>query len=206
MSSSSRASSDREGPQPRDQGLSTPLESLFDFFVRESNRIEGINRDPLPAELSALGDLLDRDHLMVVDLVRFVSVMQPDARLRNVVGRNVYVGDHVPPPGGPEIELELMALLSDVAASADPWLIHQRYEHLHPFTDGNGRSGRALWLWQMVRQRRASYAVRMGFLHLFYYQSLSAWHPAESGADDHTGSEAPGSKTNPKSPPQQEEG
>ena len=38
--------------------------------------------------------------------------------------------------------------------------------------DGNGRSGRALWLWQMVNQH--NYDMRLGFLHLWYYQSLQA--------------------------------
>ena len=36
----------------------------------------------------------------------------------------------------------------------------------HPFTDGNGRSGRALWLWQMNNH------APFGFLHTFYYQTL----------------------------------
>jgi hypothetical protein len=37
-----------------------------------------------------------------------------------------------------------------------------------PTTDGNGRSGRALWLWCM--RGRAP----LGFLHQFYYQTLGA--------------------------------
>jgi len=44
--------------------------------------------------------------------------------------------------------------------------VHLDYEHLHPFTDGNGRSARMLWAWQMRE-------FPLGFLHTFYYQALS---------------------------------
>jgi Fic family protein len=51
-----------------------------------------------------------------------------------------------------------------------PFAAHVRYEHLHPFTDGNGRSGRAIWAWQMLYQGRGE--IPLGFLHHFYYQSI----------------------------------
>jgi hypothetical protein len=52
-----------------------------------------------------------------------------------------------------------------------PLEAHVRYETLHPFTDGNGRTGRALWYWMMVGSSRAD----LGFLHAFYYQTLKKW-------------------------------
>lgn len=48
-----------------------------------------------------------------------------------------------------------------------PWEVHIAYEMLHPFTDGNGRSGRMLWAWQMRN-------FPLDFLHTFYYQTLNA--------------------------------
>ena len=56
-------------------------------------------------------------------------------------------------------------------SETDPWVFHVQYERLHPFTDGNGRSGRALWAWQMMRRREG---LALGFLHRFYYQTLVA--------------------------------
>ena len=44
------------------------------------------------------------------------------------------------------------------------------YEMLHPFMDGNGRSGRALWAWMMLRLGQDPFALL--FLHRFYYQTL----------------------------------
>lgn len=57
---------------------------------------------------------------------------------------------------------------------AHPYHIHVDYENLHPFTDGNGRSGRALWLRRMKDLGENSFyqALDLGFLHTFYYQTL----------------------------------
>ena len=48
-----------------------------------------------------------------------------------------------------------------------------RYETLHPFMDGNGRSGRILWAWQMIEHNIAP-GLSLGFLHAYYYQTLAA--------------------------------
>ena len=130
-------------------------------FVRESNKIEGIVR-VTDAEVLAHAEFLSMPPSLP-SLARLVSVLQPDARLRDRVGLDVRVGPHVPPPGGPEIKEELIAILREAVSAYDT---HQAYETLHPFTDGNGRSGRALWLHMM-----GGYAP-LGFLHHWYYQSL----------------------------------
>lgn len=70
----------------------------------------------------------------------------------------VRVGGHVPPP--PEEVSGLMfgllewwnkqsGKLSPVLSSA---IIHHRFETIHPFADGNGRTGRALALWDLYRR------------------------------------------------------
>lgn len=143
------------------------------FFVRESNRIEGILRAPTKSELQAHIDLLRLPRITVADLQNFVQAIAPGKPLRQEYGMNVIVGNHRPPPGGPDIAGALGYLL-DLAQDFNetPFAVHHRYETLHPFMDGNGRSGRALWLWQMIHQHEAWQALQMGFLHLFYYQTL----------------------------------
>ena len=136
-------------------------------FVRESNRIEGILRDPTTAELTAHAAFLTVQEPSTEALTDFVSIVQPGAILRDRVGLNVMVGRYFPPEGGSHIRAALIAILSDLA---DPYVTHQRYEALHPFTDGNGRSGRVLWLWMMGGIEK----VPLGFLHQWYYQSLRA--------------------------------
>lgn len=136
-------------------------------FIQESNKIEGILSAVISKEVEAYRDFLRLDTITVKDLEEFVSVIQPNAELRRRVGMNVRVGNHFPPVGGHDIEIQLVCLLKVIKVS-DPYETHLDYETLHPFTDGNGRSGRALWLWQMGGE------APLGFLHQFYYQTLDA--------------------------------
>lgn len=70
----------------------------------------------------------------------------------------VRVGNHVPPPpeevSGLMFELidwwnQKSTVLSPVLSSA---ILHYRFETIHPFADGNGRTGRALALWELYRR------------------------------------------------------
>lgn len=141
---------------------------LVDFVV-ESNRIEGITRNPTSEELAAHEAFLDGTGPTVARLENFVASIAPGKRLRRSEGMDVYVGNHHPPRGGPAIEVELRRLLGDMRL-LKPYHLHRKYEALHPFMDGNGRSGRVLWLWMMGGIER----VPLGFLHTWYYQSLEA--------------------------------
>lgn len=141
----------------------------LDEFIRESNRIEGIHRKPTVAETEATLAFLALPAVGISDLVDLVAVYAPGHKPRFVAGLDVRVGNHYPPRGGPHIQGYLSQLLEDMTAKT-AYAVHQEYETLHPFTDGNGRSGRALWLWQMGGISRAP----LGFLHHWYYQSLQA--------------------------------
>ena len=137
--------------------------------IRETNLIEGITREPTGAEMAAHLDFLLLPKVEIRDLENFVNIYQPNAVMRTRVGWNVQVGNHTPPKGGPHITEQLQALLDEanlIQGSNEAWNIHLQYETLHPFTDGNGRSGRMLWYWMM------GHNSGLGFLHTFYYQTL----------------------------------
>ena len=70
----------------------------------------------------------------------------------------VRVGRYLPPP--PHEVHELMGeLLTWWNHDASPWspvitsaVLHYRFEAIHPFADGNGRTGRMLALWELYRR------------------------------------------------------
>lgn len=143
-------------------------------FVAESNRIEGID-DVSRKDMEAHEELLALWELSVKDIERFVSLVQPNAILRRPIGLNVRVGNYIAPAGGPKIEPALKKLLGLVNrdwveeghCDHAAYKAHLAYENLHPFSDGNGRSGRAIWLWM----RRG--LTGCGFLHEWNKQVLS---------------------------------
>lgn len=139
-------------------------------FITESNMIEGIHRKPTKAEIAEYRRFVALDEITIEELKQFVSVYQPDAKIREHYGMNVRVGNYRPPKGGEQIIIRLSNLLLPLTYNLyTPFQIHKEYEGLHPFTDCNGRSGRMLWAWQM---NRACQSMELGFLHHFYYQAL----------------------------------
>lgn len=139
-------------------------------FVMESWRIERLDASDRIETLVEWHrtfceiDVLETQHLVEAALV----FTDGKGRLRSKEGMNVRIGSHYPPPGGPLVEMALSNLLNAIEW-LHPYEAHHRYESLHPFLDGNGRTGRMLWLWGMRRQSRD---WSRGFLHEWYYQSL----------------------------------
>lgn len=138
-------------------------------FIRESNRIEGIIRDPTNAEILEFNRFMSLKKVELNDMIQFVSTYQPGAELRDRRGMNVQVGKHIAPAGDITIKTRLFDILNwantDRGNKQAAFYVHRAYETLHPFMDGNGRSGRMLWMWMME-------TAPLGFLHHFYYQAL----------------------------------
>jgi Fic family protein len=70
----------------------------------------------------------------------------------------VSVGNYIPPRAAkvPALMLELLEWWNGPSVDFSPVItsavIHYRFEAIHPFGDGNGRTGRALALWELYRR------------------------------------------------------
>jgi Fic family protein len=103
------------------------------------------------------------------DIFRLHKIISSGVMHQGEAGRyrtiRVRVGSYVPPP--PEQVSGLMfeflewwnktsAVLSPILSFA---IVHYRFEAIHPFADGNGRTGRALSLWELYRRGFDSHHV-----------------------------------------------
>ncbi|HYM60275.1 MAG TPA: Fic family protein [Thermoanaerobaculia bacterium] len=125
------------------------------------------------------------------DILRLHAIVAGEVMDQGEAGRyrtiRVRVGSYVPTP--PEevsgLMFELLEWWNKESGSLSPVLssaiVHYQFEAIHPFGDGNGRTGRALALWELYRRGFDSH-------HIFsvdefywedrprYYASLEAAH------------------------------
>ena len=97
---------------------------------------------------------------------------------------NVQVGKHFPPNHADVSPLMFELLewwnkesnkLSPIMSSA---ILHYRFEDIHPFADGNGRTGRALALWDLYR--RGFDAHYLFSVDEYYWEDRPAYYQALS--------------------------
>lgn len=103
-----------------------------------------------------------KKRLVHEDIFRLHAIIAREVMDQGEAGRyrtmRVRVGQFVPPP--PEdvsgLMFELLEWWNKDAPSLSPVLsaaiVHHRFETIHPFADGNGRTGRALALWELYRR------------------------------------------------------
>lgn len=107
-------------------------------------------------EQNAAQETLRHDDVLALHALLASGVMdQGDAGRYRVT--SVRVGDYLPPPPDavPGLMFELLEWWNSAAPKLSPVLsaaiLHHRFEAIHPFADGNGRTGRALALWALYR-------------------------------------------------------
>ena len=123
------------------------------------------------------------DHLFELHRILAGDVMdQGEAGRYRSIG--VRVGDHFPPAPDDVSPLMFELLewwdgpsreLSPILSSA---ILHFRFEDIHPFADGNGRTGRALALWEFYRRGFDSHHIFS--VDEYYWEDRPAYYTALS--------------------------
>jgi Fic family protein len=133
------------------------------------------------------------------DILRLHKIISDAVMDQGTAGRyriiHVRVGRYVPPP--PEdvsgLMFELLTWWNKQSAQLSPVLssaiVHYRFEAIHPFADGNGRTGRALALWELYRRGFDTHHIFS--VDEFYWENRPRYYGALEAAR-HQGEELTG--------------
>ena len=120
------------------------------------------------------------------EMLKLHRIMAGDVMDQGRAGRyrtiRVRVGSHVAPP--PEQVQPMMsellqwwnihaARISPIVSSA---IVHHQFETIHPFADGNGRTGRMLSLWELYRRGFDSHHIFS--IDEFYWEDRPRYYAA----------------------------
>lgn len=128
------------------------------LYIRNSNLIENIDNPSEDRRSARAWNWLIDQPLISLDVLfelhsRITLKQLPRQERGNFRTVQVYVGNHTPP--APEIaKYQTTDWLWDLLErweNLDPKEMHIRFETIHPFIDGNGRTGRMLMWWHEMK-------------------------------------------------------
>ncbi len=135
-------------------------------------------------EKNAMKKRLRHEDVFSLHKILALGVMdQGDAGSYRTIG--VRVGNYIPPPASDVSAMmtelidwwnELSPKLSPIISSA---ILHHRFESIHPFADGNGRTGRALSLWELYRRGFDTHHIFS--VDEFYWEDRPRYYAALDG-------------------------
>jgi Fic family protein len=161
-------------------------------FLQESNEIEGIEFPEAAYLLEKTGNLhIDNStralkfveenaskplsSKLVLDLhqIQMHNIL-PEAEAGAWRNMNVMIGGDIPP--SPAVLHYHMADWISKAMSLDPLKAHYWFEQIHPFSDGNGRTGRLLWAWMRLKRKEAIVPILTLFTGEFFHERRRAYY------------------------------
>lgn len=135
----------------------------------------------------AIFDFIDReqpcDEALIRQLLRYVMLGDLPECCGNWRNHEVRVlGADFRPAAADTIPVKMAELIDWFASEKElhpiekAALFHAKFEIIHPFADGNGRTGRLLLNFMLVREGYWPVNIRYGEDHLCYYEALESYH------------------------------
>ncbi|MEO6062896.1 MAG: Fic family protein [Thermoflexales bacterium] len=134
------------------------------------------------------GDILELHRILAGDVMD-----QGEAGKYRMISVRVGAFQPPPPDAVSGLMFELLAWWNAASGELSPVLssaiLHYRFEAIHPFADGNGRTGRALGLWELYRRGFDTHHIFS--VDEYYWEDRPKYYAAIQGAreagDDLTG-------------------
>lgn len=161
------------------------------YMLRESNLIEGVEgKTALTQARRAWDYVMMYDSLnnqIVKETHRILMEKQPIERKYRGDWRDVPVsiGGQIKSQSKPVLD----SLMRDwckktntVGKNFDPVTLHIDFENIHPFIDGNGRMGRILLNWHLVKRNNSPLLIYTYEDRRTYYRLFASYRNAERAA------------------------
>lgn len=143
------------------------VERKFDIkkYIEQSNAIEGIHDEAeITQSLKAWELLKDQEeigHALICQIQRTITENQPELKkewrgyYRTHSGVEVTVGGRHA-PAAVMVDSLMEGWLADLPLMS-PLIAHIRFESIHPFADGNGRTGRMIYWWHALKKGKVPF-------------------------------------------------